>query len=37
MSKSVFYYKPLKKDDTEIETALKEKVEQLRRRILEGL
>ena len=28
MSKSVFYYKPLKKDDTEIETALKEKVEQ---------
>ncbi len=25
MSKSVYYYKPLAKDDTEIETALKEK------------
>jgi len=28
MSKSVYYYKPLAKDDTEIEAALKEKAEQ---------
>lgn len=28
MSKSVFYYKPLPKDDTEIEKALQEKAEQ---------
>jgi len=28
MSKSVYYYKPLKKDDTKIELALKEKAEQ---------
>ncbi len=28
MSKSVYYYKPLTKDDSEIEAALKEKVEQ---------
>lgn len=28
MSKSVYYYKPLKKGDTEIELALKEKAAQ---------